>query len=314
MDREEILSDIKKIELVIRRRIKGGTSGLYRSVYRGTGIELEGLREYSEDDDFRLIDWNASARTGKPYTRVMQEERGLELYLLVDVSASMTKGGRISGPARKTKLEAAAVAAAVLGFSASSSRDKTAAVFFSGRVEETILPAAGRGHVFRIAEKILDIMPRSSGSNLKSACASLPGSFRKKGICAIISDMNYDIPWISILKLSSRAQLLIFRIYDPDEKSRNNSYSFDAADMDPEGMDPEGVDPEGAGTDLADSAHSGRSFFKIHAGKSSGSDSGNLMTDMTGTDALRKGIFFADISTDDNIAEKINSFFKMLKR
>ncbi len=326
MEREDILSEIKKTELAMRRSLRGGLAGSYASVYRGNGMELAALREYTESDDFRMIDWNATAKTGKPFTRVMQEERGLELYLLVDISASMACGGSINPP-RKTKLEAAAVTAAILGFSAISGRDKTAAILFSGRVEETILPAAGRRHAFAIAERILDSSPLSSGSDLESACASLPSGFRKKGICAIISDMEYNLPWQAISKLSSRAEPALLHITDPFDRETSLRYSFEGFDADPAPAPAESQHAlsdkqrkKPAGFSRKGNERSapvfirGRGFAGTRMPGRGEETPCRISSDSAGSKAARLGIPYVEISTDDNIAEKINIFFKLLKR
>ncbi|MDX9801292.1 MAG: DUF58 domain-containing protein [Spirochaetia bacterium] len=290
MKREEILSEIKKIELVTRKSRSKGISGLYRSLYRGRGIELAGLREYTDDDDFRMIDWNAFAKTGKPFTRVTQEERDLELYLLVDISSSMAAGGSIKYK-RKTKLETAAVISALLGFSATINRDKTGAVLFSGKTEELILPASGRNHVFAIAEKILDFVPLSAGTNLDAACSALPDSFRKNGICVIISDMQCDVPWKKILKISSRTDCVIFRITDPFEHNPLTSFSFN-----------------GWNKDLLSTASREHFLKPASRGKKL-----LLEPDTAASQASKLGILMFDISTSDILFEKINVFFKMRK-
>ncbi|MCL2294919.1 MAG: DUF58 domain-containing protein [Spirochaetes bacterium] len=348
MNKKEILSEIKKIEIVIRKRLSGNSAGFYLSAYKGIGMELEGVKEYSYEDDFRFIDWNAFARTGRPFTLVMQEERELELYLLVDVSASMAAGGSLypelqSGqseqrigmaPAagagdgaeaaksavRKTKLETAAIAAAVLGLSAASSRDKTAAILFSGEVEETVLPAAGRSHIFSIAEKILDSHPTHEGSNLEVACRALPRSFRKKGICIIISDMEYDIPWQTLLKISSGVETAIFRIRDNADTSTKspNSFSYESRGNDPYGYfySPAKRKPR-ASEDTWPSKEASKklrqhTFYSPAGLRSIPCPIKN--TDKDFSEAAKFEIPLVDISTSDNIVEKINTFFNSRKR
>ncbi len=292
MNKKEILSEIKKIEIVIRKRLSGNSAGLYISAYRGNGIELEGIKEYSDEDDFRLIDFNAFARTGRPFTLVMQEERELELYLIVDVSASMGAGGSLY-PVRKTKLETAAIAAAILGLSAASNRDKTAAILFSGNVEETVLPASGRSHILSIAEKIIDSQPKHKGSNLETACNALPKSFRKKGICIIISDMEYDIPWKTLLRISSRVETAILRIKDNAENNNINLFSYKSESSDPVPFN----------------------YFYIKKPKTDRIKNPAVKSsDKDFSEAAKFGIPLVDIYTGDNIVEKINTFFKSRKR
>lgn len=304
MKKEEILSEIKKIEIAVRRKINAEFAGKYASTYRGRGIELAGLREYSEQDDYRLIDWNATARTGKPHTRILQEERGLELYLIVDVSASMRCGGSLYPPA-KNKLETASVAAAVLGFSAASARDKTGAILFSGDIEETIDPSYGRNHAFVIAEKILDSDPVSSGSAPWKVFESFPRSFRKKGICVIISDMEFEIPWKGIMKAARSTVPAVIRVTDRHQAGAAGKYSFDALDSDP--------DPG-----LQDTGKKGRKTVLTgkkelhHAGtfRPEEREPGLNRGEKESRTAAALGIPWVDISSEDNIAEKVYSLFR----
>jgi uncharacterized protein (DUF58 family) len=185
---------------------------------------------------------------------------------------------------RKTKLETAAIAAAILGLSAASNRDKTAAILFSGNVEETVLPASGRSHIFSIAEKILDSQPKYEGSNLEAACKALPKSFRKKGICIIISDMEYDIPRQTLLKISSGVETAILRIRDNPESENLNLFSYES----------EGVDPRG--------------YFYASTSPVIKSNDENFSA------TAKLEIPLVDISTNDNIVEKINAFFKLRNR
>src|ERR1700758_2101214 len=74
------------------RRPDGGVGGGSRTAPRGTGTALVGLREYTEGDDARHIDWNVTARLNEPQLRVFTEDRELTLWLVLDRSASMTVG------------------------------------------------------------------------------------------------------------------------------------------------------------------------------------------------------------------------------
>lgn len=68
---------------------EGMKSGNFRSLYRGQGIEFSGVRDYIRGDDIRSIDWNVTARMGHPYVKVFEEERELQIFVVVDTSTSM---------------------------------------------------------------------------------------------------------------------------------------------------------------------------------------------------------------------------------
>ena len=77
----------------------GMKNGSFRSLYRGQGIEFSGVREYLRGDDVRAIDWNVTARMGKPFVKTFEEERELDVFIVVDRSLSMNTGSGRQSPA-----------------------------------------------------------------------------------------------------------------------------------------------------------------------------------------------------------------------
>lgn len=318
MKREKILSEIRAIELAWRLRSYGDYSSFYTSVYKGSGSEFDGLREYSEQDDYRYIDWNAAAKTGKLFTRILREERELELYLLVDISSSMLSGGALYPP-RKTKLETAAVAAAIFAFSAAMGRDKAGAVFFAGQMEEVVAATAGRVRAFSIAEKILDYgsikgkTKVGKNSPLAEACAALPAGFRKKGICVIISDMGFPLSpaFNAVSAISSRFAPLLLCIRDPSEKDFVSPYSYQGFDADIFSGD--GTPVKNRSTFFVNSFSKGKNS---KSGKDSfstlnqDSDKSTELSVAVEKAAAKAAIPSIILSTDDNIPEKIASVFR----
>ncbi|MCK5837368.1 MAG: DUF58 domain-containing protein, partial [Desulfobacula sp.] len=108
-----IIKKIKRIHIKSSRTVNSIMAGQYKSVFRGSGIEFEEVREYCPGDDVKTIDWKVSARLGKPFVKLYKEERESIVMLLIDMSASL-KFGTFSGP----KLERAAEVASVLAFNA----------------------------------------------------------------------------------------------------------------------------------------------------------------------------------------------------
>ena len=91
-DVSDILRQVRRIELRTQRLVTSLAAGGYRSAFKGQGMEFDEVREYAAGDDVRSIDWNVTARAGRPYVKVFREERELTIVLVVDVSASMRFG------------------------------------------------------------------------------------------------------------------------------------------------------------------------------------------------------------------------------
>ena len=89
---------LARLEWRVVRRLDGRLAGGYRTAHRGTGTDLVGLREYTEGDDARHIDWNVTARLNEPQLRLFTEDRELTVWLVLDRSASIAaRLGRCPG-------------------------------------------------------------------------------------------------------------------------------------------------------------------------------------------------------------------------
>lgn len=105
--------------------VSSSFSGLYASVFRGTGLDFEEVREYREGDDVRNMDWKVTARTNSPHLKMFREERERSVVLCVDQGPHMSFGTR--GTFKSVQ---AARAAALLGWAASSLNDRVGGLLF----------------------------------------------------------------------------------------------------------------------------------------------------------------------------------------
>src|SRR3989338_3373382 len=136
---KEILKKIQQIQIHTRRLVNEAFVGEYHSVFKGRGMEFDEVREYRPGDEIRSIDWNVTARMGRPFIKRFVEERELTVMLVVDASAS----GQF-GTQKQTKREFAAELSALLAFAAVKNNDKVGLILFTDRVEKYIPPKKGR--------------------------------------------------------------------------------------------------------------------------------------------------------------------------
>lgn len=213
MDSLELFARIKNLPLLSSKLVEGVLSGNYRTLFRGPGLEFDEVREYAEGDDSRLIDWNVSSRMGQPYIKTFREEREMALFLVMDVSASLSIGtGRIS------KQEAVAILAAMLALSAVHNNDRVGAAFFSDHIEKWVPPRKGRNQIFRLANDILAWEPRGRGSNLELALRGVHESVKRRGICVIISDFRTPPCWREMSLVAKKHDVIALRLQDPSDQ------------------------------------------------------------------------------------------------
>ena len=134
----EILKKIRKLELRTRRFVETAFAGQYHSVFKGRGMNFDEFRQYDFGDEVRSIDWNVTARAGRPFVKKFTEERELTIFLVVDISASGNFG---SGELAKRDL--AAEVASVLAFSAIRNSDKVGLILYTDRIERYLPPKKG---------------------------------------------------------------------------------------------------------------------------------------------------------------------------
>jgi hypothetical protein len=157
--------------------------GAYLSRYKGRGTDFEELREYVPGDDVRALDWNVTARTGKPFIRLYREERELTMVLAVDISGSAGFG---SG--RVTLRERAAEVAAALAVSALKAGDKVGLLLFTDREELWIPAKKGRRHVLRLIRDVLDHPPLAKRTAFATPMRRLARALKRRAMVFVVSD------------------------------------------------------------------------------------------------------------------------------
>jgi uncharacterized protein (DUF58 family) len=135
METSEILKKVRKIEIKTRGLSQDIFAGAYHSAFKGRGMTFSEVREYQYGDDIRTIDWNVTARFGRPYIKIFEEERELTVVLLIDVS-----GSREFGTVSRMKKDMMTEIAATLAFSTIQNNDKIGVIFFCDKIENFIPP------------------------------------------------------------------------------------------------------------------------------------------------------------------------------
>ena len=219
----ELLKNVRKIEIKTRGLSHQIFAGEYHSAFKGKGMAFSEVREYQYGDDVRSMDWNVTARLNAPFIKVFEEERELTVMLMVDVS-----GSRLFGTTHKFKKELVAEIGAVLSFSASINNDKVGALFFSNKVELFIPPKKGRSHLLRIIRELLEFEPKNKGTDTAEALRYLTNALKRRSTVFLLSDL-LDVDeacaprFEEALKIAAnKHDLAVIRVYDPREQQLPN--------------------------------------------------------------------------------------------
>jgi len=203
---------LRLLQLRTRYPVEHLLAGEYRSVFKGRGMDFDEICPYHPGEEVRSIDWNVTARTGRPYMKRYVEERELAVWLLVDVSASC----RISAPGR-TKWETIHELAALLTLSATLNHDRVGLVLFSDRVEQVLPPRKGRQHALRLLADLLGVEPRNPGSDPAPAIDAILHMARRRALVVMLSDFLFDVDRQLLGPAAFRHDLVAVAVNHPSE-------------------------------------------------------------------------------------------------
>lgn len=222
---QALLQEVRRIQVQSNRLVRGVMAGGYSSVFRGAGVEFLELREYAEGDDPRTVDWNVSARMGRPFVKKFADERDLTVVFLLDVSASMRAGFGVWS-LRQT----AARVCACLALSAVANNDRLGLLTFSERVEGFVPPQKGLRQALRIVRDCLATRSASSGSDLTAALRYFAQVQRRRAVVFLISDFltagwrqalapvarRHDVVAVRLLPVELTPPRGLLRVHDPE--------------------------------------------------------------------------------------------------
>ena len=208
----ELLAQIKNLQIQTRDLVEGIESGAFNSKFRGGGIEFSEVREYVPGDDVKRIDWNVSARHNSLFVKEFVEENELNIYLILDLSASNNFGFM------KSKLDLSFEVAVSLMFLALKNNDRLGLGIFTDKLEKFIPSKKGKKQLLRIIKELLEYKPKSKKTDIMESLSTLNNKLKRKSVIYIISDFisdKYDRP-LKFLKLHH--QVILINISDIKEK------------------------------------------------------------------------------------------------
>jgi uncharacterized protein (DUF58 family) len=206
---------LRRLEWTVIRRLDGLLQGDYRTLLRGSGLDLADLREYQHHDDVRHIDWNVTARSGTPHVRVFTEDREMAAWFLLDLSPSVDFG---SGEQRKRNVSAEFVA--TLARLLTRHGNRVGAMLYGSGVDAVIPTRGGRRHVLRLLHSMQTIAPSTDAgtTRLRELLDSAAQLIKRRSTVFVVSDFISEPGWErSLAMLARRHDMVAVRLLDPLE-------------------------------------------------------------------------------------------------
>jgi uncharacterized protein (DUF58 family) len=205
---------LRQIELRVNRHLDGMLHGDHVSLARGPGMDAGDARLYQPGDDARRIDWALTARKNEVHVRDTVADRELEVWFVVDGTASLD-----FGTALREKRDLAIATVGALALIAVRNGNRVAAVCFDGDSSWVLPPRTGRDAAMAMMHR-LQQRPRCDRGNgsLAAALRRTRTLARRRGLVVVVTDLLDDSSWQRELRaLGSRHEVIVAEIRDPRE-------------------------------------------------------------------------------------------------
>jgi len=223
------LVDVKKYDLLLRKN-RLWELGLRTTRVLGSGAEFERLRDYLPDDEYRRINWKATARRNKPISVEYETERSQNIIALLDVGRMMR-----SPVGDVAKLDYAINAVLLLAFVAAQKGDKLGLLVFSDTVQTWLAPRGGKGQFHRMLEQLYAVEGQPVEPDYQVAFGYFAAKQSKRSLVLVFTDLTGSISTETLVaqmsRLRSRHLPLLVTVRDPTVQRLANQPVIDSTSL-----------------------------------------------------------------------------------
>ncbi len=204
-DNVDFLGQLEYVNIAARRLFGGQLLGFRRSRRFGTGQEYADFRAYTPGDDIRRLYWQAYLQHRRLVVKLFEESAEINIYLLIDTSASMGRG-------TPEKLLYAKKIAAALAYIALGSQDRVTLVPFGTDVDGNARPLHGRGRFTDVLRRLDAIEPGGTTDLLVHATRHFAQRYTRRGLVILLSDFFDPAGYAQAIKIFHHNHFLVTSI------------------------------------------------------------------------------------------------------
>jgi uncharacterized protein (DUF58 family) len=184
-----------------------GMFGIHAQRRIGQGRDFEQLREYQSGDGYEDIHWKATARHGKPYTKIYQIERTQEVYVIIDSSRLSARN-----IGQDTALDRFITSALVLGLAAEQHGDLFGLMTFSDKIDRFIRARSGKTHYAACRDALYTITTEHVSPDFDSLCSLIRTRLRRRALLIVLTDLLDPVlseSFVRNMRLINRQHLVL---------------------------------------------------------------------------------------------------------
>lgn len=213
----ELLKKIRNYEIRIRKAITSQMQGDFHSIFKGSGLEFDDVREYQYGDDIRTIDWNVSAKGHGTFVKTFKETKEQTVFFLVDVSGSQEIGSE-----GNKKLDITKEICGILSLVAIKESSQVGLICFSDRKEKFLKPSKGKKQAYAIINSLYKLIPKSKKTDLNLALIHTLNAIKRRSVIFIISDFIDEGYQKHLKAMALKHDLIVIQIRDIRETNVPN--------------------------------------------------------------------------------------------
>ena len=213
----DFMRKLERLHLIAKRLEWAGAKGEHAASRKGFSLEFSDYRRYQRGDDLRYIDWNIYRRLDRLILKVFTAEEEMNIYLLLDTSASMAGGSAPAGRA-PDKFGYAKKVAAALGYVGLKNLDRVGGAAFASALQTPLRLGRGRTQILRLFG-FLDRLSCGGPTDLAQAVRRFGALFPHPGLVVVVSDLLDPSGWRSAVEELARRrnQVLMIQVLDEEE-------------------------------------------------------------------------------------------------
>jgi uncharacterized protein (DUF58 family) len=200
-----------------------GMLGIHNQRQIGKGREFEKLREYSPGDSFDEIHWKATARRGRPITKVFQVERTQEVYVVLDASRLSARKSTRSADlglmdSGETLLERFITSALIMGLAAEKQGDFFGVLAFTNKIESFVRAKNGKAHYSACRDALYTLQPQRVTPDFDELASFIRLRLRRRALLIVLTSLDDPVlaeSFIRNMDLLCHQHLVLVNILKP---------------------------------------------------------------------------------------------------
>ena len=194
----------------------------------GNNTEFEQIKDYVPGDDYRMMNWKASARTHQLKVNVYRDERSQQIFSVIDKGRVMQQSFH-----GMTLLDYSINAALVLSYVAMHRDDKAGLITFTDKMDTFVAPSRRTGQMQRLLDALYMQETDFGETDFSNLCINVREQVSKRSLLVVYTNfsgmtaLNRQLPYLKLLSRWHRVLVVFFEDSELNEYIQSTKHSIE---------------------------------------------------------------------------------------